>query len=89
MLSDWWSDQGLLLGPMLALVVFLGVFVGMLVWIFRPGSKQFYQHNAELPLQDEPVRSGQEAIQDYPPAGGTAPSSTQRGKAQERTHGQI
>ena len=52
MISQWLGEGDYSTWPLLALVLFIGVFVGMLVWIFRPGSKQFYEREAQLPLQD-------------------------------------
>jgi cbb3-type cytochrome oxidase subunit 3 len=55
MISEWLSDQGFLVGPALALGVFLAVFAGVLLWIYRPGSTRAYEHEAQLPF-DEGVR---------------------------------
>lgn len=52
MIREWLTDQGLLLGPAVALFLFLGVFVAMLAWIFRPGSRRIYDEQARLPLDD-------------------------------------
>ena len=52
MIGEWLSDQGILLGPAVALFLFFGVFLGMLAWIFRPGSRQVYDRHARLPLDD-------------------------------------
>jgi cbb3-type cytochrome oxidase subunit 3 len=40
------------LGPTLVTILFVSVFVGALVWIYRPGSKRYYNDQAQLPLQD-------------------------------------
>jgi cbb3-type cytochrome oxidase subunit 3 len=50
MIRTWLTDQGFLLGPAFALVVFFVVFIGVLVWIYRPGSRQVYEHEAQLPF---------------------------------------
>ena len=53
MIGPWLSDQGYLLGPAFALVLFLAFFVGMLLWIYRPGSARLYDQQAKLPLDDQ------------------------------------
>jgi cbb3-type cytochrome oxidase subunit 3 len=52
MINEWLSDQEVLLGPAIALVLFLAIFIGMMVWIFRPGSRRAYEHDAQLPFDD-------------------------------------
>ncbi len=52
MISRWLSEGDHAAWPLIALMLFVLVFVGMLVWIFRPGSKQFYAREAQLPLED-------------------------------------
>jgi cbb3-type cytochrome oxidase subunit 3 len=52
MISQWLSEGDHVTWPLVALCVFIVVFVGMLVWIYRPGSKQFYEREAQLPLED-------------------------------------
>jgi cbb3-type cytochrome oxidase subunit 3 len=32
------------------LLLFMGVFIGALMWVFRRGSKEFYQKLSDLPL---------------------------------------
>ena len=54
MIREWLTDQGLLFGPAFALALFLGVFVGVLAWIYRPGSRIIYEHEARLPFDKEP-----------------------------------
>ena len=61
MIREWWTDQGLIVGPAFALLIFLAVFIGILVWIFRPGSKTFYDETARMPLDDD--RPGQKPLQ--------------------------
>ena len=55
MIREWVADQGLLAAPAFALILFLAVFIGVLVWIYRPGSSQVYAREARLPLDDEPT----------------------------------
>ena len=52
MISQWLTDQGYLLGPAVALLLFILVFAAVLVWIFRPGSSETYAQEAMLPLDD-------------------------------------
>jgi len=61
MIASWLSDQELLLGPTVALLLFLLVFAGVLVWIFRPGSDAAYEHEAMLPFTDEEPSGGDAA----------------------------
>ena len=43
-------------GPGLALVLFLVFFVAIMIWVYRPGSRNVYQESARLPLeQDAPA----------------------------------
>ncbi len=37
----------------IGLAVFLMMFLGVLVWVFRPGSRQVYDANARIPFADE------------------------------------
>jgi cbb3-type cytochrome oxidase subunit 3 len=57
MKSDILSRTDLLLLPELSLVLFALVFVGALVWIFRPGSASAYAKRAQLPLRDDELTS--------------------------------
>jgi len=34
------------------LLVFVAIFLGVIAFVFRPGSKQKYEHLARLPLDD-------------------------------------
>ncbi len=36
-----------------AIVIFVTVFVGALIWMFRPGSKQAYAVRSRMPLTDD------------------------------------
>lgn len=57
MISAWMTDQGLTLGPALALLLFFGVFLAVLAWVYRPGSRQFYEYEARLPLDESHHRT--------------------------------
>lgn len=52
MMREWMTDQAQVLWAALALVLFLALFLGMLVWVFRPGGKRQYQDRARMPLDD-------------------------------------
>ena len=60
MIRDWWADQGLYVAPALTLLLFLGIFLGMLFWIFRPGAREYYRRGANLPLEEDkhPIDKG-------------------------------
>lgn len=49
---DWWAESGATIGGTIALLLFLALFIGIVVWVYRPGSRERYQRNARLPLQD-------------------------------------
>lgn len=44
--------------PEIAVVIFFSVFVLSVVWILRPGARDFYARRAQLPLEDEPLPAG-------------------------------
>jgi len=52
MIGSWLAGQGLTVAPAVALLLFMGIFSGVLVWIFRPGSRAQYDREARLPLED-------------------------------------
>ena len=58
MMRDWITDQGLLLGPAFALLMFLAIFAFIIFWIFRPGSSSFYKQKAMMPLEDSGPAAG-------------------------------
>jgi cbb3-type cytochrome oxidase subunit 3 len=53
MMRDWWSDQAQIVWAGIALVLFLSLFIGMLLWVFRPGSRSQYKERARMPLDDD------------------------------------
>lgn len=53
MMSGILSRTDLLLLPLVSLAIFLGVFVGMVVWIFRPGAGKSYEARARMALDTE------------------------------------
>ncbi len=44
--------------PFIGLMLFLGIFILMLFWIFRKGSDSFYKQMGELPLNNEKNERG-------------------------------
>lgn len=51
------SRTDLLLLPELSLLIFMAIFVGTLVWIFRPGATAAYERRSRLPLADDELTS--------------------------------
>jgi len=49
------SRTDLLFLPEISLVVFVLIFFGALLWIFRPGSKETYERRSRLPLVDDEI----------------------------------
>ena len=37
----------------IGLVLFLGFFLGMLAWVYRPGSKRAYEAGGRVPFHDD------------------------------------
>ena len=44
----------------LRLLLFVGLFVGILVWVFRPGARKSYDEQAQIPLREEETPHGPE-----------------------------
>jgi cytochrome c oxidase cbb3-type subunit 4 len=36
----------------IGLLLFFGFFLGVVIWVFRPGSKKTYEEQAEIPLKE-------------------------------------
>jgi cbb3-type cytochrome oxidase subunit 3 len=53
MMSGILSRTDLLLLPRVSLTLFVGIFVGMVVWIFRPGASKGYEARARMALDTE------------------------------------
>lgn len=62
----------------IAIVLFVGVFVGSIVWMFRPGSKRAYAERSRMPLDDV------NPVEYLPPARGRDPH---RKRQEESDHG--
>lgn len=52
-LSDIVGNSGLSIYAQIALVIFVLAFLAILVWLFRPGSKERFRRDAMMPLDDE------------------------------------
>lgn len=52
------SNTDLLVLPELTLFIFLAIFVGALLWIYRPGSRDFYDRRGRMPLEEDPANPG-------------------------------
>ncbi|MBT4088650.1 MAG: cbb3-type cytochrome c oxidase subunit 3 [Deltaproteobacteria bacterium] len=37
-----------------SLILFFSVFIGVLIWVFRKGSSEFYRSLARIPLEIDP-----------------------------------
>lgn len=48
------ENAGLSFWPALSLVIFFVTTLGVLVWIYRPGSREFYSKLGGLALEDQP-----------------------------------
>lgn len=57
MKNDILSRTELLFLPELSLVIFLLIFVGALLWIFRPGAAAAYERRSRLPLVDDEINT--------------------------------
>ncbi len=49
-------DELVALTRIVGLVVFLVLFAGVIVWVFRPGSRRIYDAGARLPFTDDTER---------------------------------
>lgn len=52
-LSDIIGNAGLSIYAQIALVIFVVVFVAIIVWVFRPGTRERFRRDAMMPLDDE------------------------------------
>lgn len=57
MKADVLSRTDLLFLPEIALFIFFVVFVGTLVWMFRPGSRRFYQERSTMALEPDEMEA--------------------------------
>jgi cbb3-type cytochrome oxidase subunit 3 len=47
------EGANLSLWPIISLVIFFGTSLGVLLWIYRPGSSEFYRQLGGLALEDQ------------------------------------
>jgi len=52
MMKEWMGDTGQVFWAGIALVLFISLFAGMMLWVFRPGSRKQYQERARMPLDE-------------------------------------
>jgi cbb3-type cytochrome oxidase subunit 3 len=52
-------DDLIALTRVIGLILFLGLFLGMLAWVFRPGSRGVYEAGARVPFADETKRGSE------------------------------
>ena len=52
MIRNVMTDMGMTLGPTVALLLFVLLFILVMLWIYRPGSREIYEEEARLPLDD-------------------------------------
>jgi len=71
MMRDWMADQGLFWGPLTTTVLFVLLFVAVIFWIYRPGSREAYRRSAQMPLDG--------GAEDAPPEGTNYPKAPQAG----------
>ena len=46
------TDGGTIVFPLIAVVLFVGIFLGFLAWILRPGAKQVYAKRSLMVFED-------------------------------------
>jgi cbb3-type cytochrome oxidase subunit 3 len=51
MMAGVLSQTHLLAFPLFAVVLFSSIFVGMLFWVFRPGSRRIYDERSRMILE--------------------------------------
>ena len=52
MFKELFSDCDILSLPVISMLLFLAVFIGMLFWVLAKKRKPYYDHMAALPLDD-------------------------------------
>jgi len=52
-------EQLVSLTRVIGLVLFLAIFLGVLAWVFRPGSRRIYEAGARIPFADDTERDTQ------------------------------
>jgi cbb3-type cytochrome oxidase subunit 3 len=52
MMRDWLTDQAQVVWAIAATLLFFSLFAGVMIWVFRPGSRRQYREAERLPLDD-------------------------------------
>jgi cbb3-type cytochrome oxidase subunit 3 len=47
----------LLVAQVATLLVFAGIFVGLILWLLRPGARVAARRHAEIPFREDPART--------------------------------
>jgi cbb3-type cytochrome oxidase subunit 3 len=53
MKAEYLAHYGLTYLNCFGMLLFLAIFVGALIWVYRRSSKSFYQYMEALPLQED------------------------------------
>ena len=64
-LSDVMSASGLSMYAIIALILFVGAFVAVVLLIFAPGAKARHKRAAQLPLDDDADRPAEREEKDH------------------------
>jgi len=72
-------ELAIAIGPTMVTVMFVAIFLGTLVWIYRPGSKRYYDHQANLPLEDGMPLENRATGAQHPLNSGRRPSEKRNG----------
>lgn len=54
MKAETLSQTDVMILPLIAVVLFVGIFIAAVAWVFRPGGKVVYARHEALPFDDEP-----------------------------------
>lgn len=58
-LSDVMSHAGLWIYAVIAMVIFMAAFVGIVIWLFRPSHRNRLEQHRDMPLSDDDDRKSQ------------------------------
>lgn len=53
MKADILSQTDWLVFPLISVVMFVAIFVGVLLWVLRPGAREIYDARSRLALDEE------------------------------------
>lgn len=51
-LTDLMSAMGLAVFPLIAMVIFIAVFIGVVIYTFHPRNRQRHRSSSQMPLDD-------------------------------------